>query len=166
MLWFDFLTTIDMEYHRIWERKFTGATLVYVGIRYAAVISRIFLVLELFLWNISDKVKLSHTCLMRTSDALNLINDFALSGTHFASFTCLRVYGIWGRNWEPLVAVLPVVLSKPALEIVKYYAFKAIPIASEAIIIILTWIKTLGILRLARQTGMRTPLAALLFRDG
>ena len=62
MLWFDFLTTIDMEYHRIWERKFTGATLVYVGIRYAAVISRIFLVLELFLWNISDKVKLSHTC--------------------------------------------------------------------------------------------------------
>ena len=24
---------------------------------------------------------------MRTSDALNLINDFALSGTHFACFT-------------------------------------------------------------------------------
>ncbi|KAI0327900.1 hypothetical protein GY45DRAFT_1256064, partial [Cubamyces sp. BRFM 1775] len=206
LLWFDFLSTLDVEYNRIWRRKFTGATLVYVGIRYVAVINRIFFVLQYFIWNSSnedplDPINLSRVrCggILHTNDVLNLINDLALS-----AFTCLRIYGIWGRDWRPLVFVLPLALLKPISEIYEasgyspsqngppfgcapaykisvsamnlyycsygllvYYASKSVPVATEAVVIVLTWIKTIGIIRVARKTGIRTPLAALLFRDG
>ena len=34
------------------------------------------------------------------------------------AFTSLRVYGVWGRDWKPLLAVVPLTLIKPALIIV------------------------------------------------
>ncbi len=43
---------------------------------------------------------------------------------------------------------------------------KAATIASDAILIGLTWVKTFGIKRESSKLGMRTPLATLLLRDG
>ncbi|KAI0325848.1 hypothetical protein GY45DRAFT_1260067, partial [Cubamyces sp. BRFM 1775] len=59
LVWFDFVLTLPTEYRRIWRRQFTGATLVYLGIRYAAVIERIFLLLEALVWTSSDSVRRS-----------------------------------------------------------------------------------------------------------
>ncbi|KAI0327894.1 hypothetical protein GY45DRAFT_1372762 [Cubamyces sp. BRFM 1775] len=39
-------------------------------------------------------------------------------------------------------------------------------ITAEAIVIFLTWVKTFGILKDARRTGICTPLASLILRDG
>lgn len=50
--------TFPEEYRRIWRRKFTGATFVYLFMRYSAVIERIFFVLEVLVWNSSDKVSM------------------------------------------------------------------------------------------------------------
>ncbi|EIW54180.1 uncharacterized protein TRAVEDRAFT_92176, partial [Trametes versicolor FP-101664 SS1] len=50
LLWFDFVLTLPDEYRRIWRRKFTGATVIYLLIRYVAVIERIFFVLEVLVW--------------------------------------------------------------------------------------------------------------------
>lgn len=43
---------------------------------------------------------------------------------------------------------------------------KAATIASDVILIALTWVKTFGINRESSKLGMRTPLATLLLRDG
>ncbi|KAI0653338.1 hypothetical protein C8Q70DRAFT_937757 [Cubamyces menziesii] len=183
LLWFDYVSTLTTEYRRIWQRKFTGATIIYIGVRYVAVIERIFDVLEELVWILDDKA-----CggIAHADDILTILNSLALS-----TFTCLRIYAIWGRDWKALIFVLPLALFKPILGIYKttdYTSFEAddsggclsiynfqdsvwtlskiIPIAIEAVAIVLTGIKTYGIVRDARKTGIRTPLASLLLRDG
>lgn len=56
LLWFDHMLTFPSEYSRIWRRKFTGATLVFLLMRYAAFIERIFFVLEVLVWGANDEV--------------------------------------------------------------------------------------------------------------
>ncbi|RPD57834.1 hypothetical protein L226DRAFT_540198 [Lentinus tigrinus ALCF2SS1-7] len=187
LLWFDFALTFTTEVRRIWRRRFTGATVVYLFTRYAALIERVFFVLEVLLWNSTDE-----TCgrIDRVDDVLTIINYFA-----FASFTILRVYGVWGRDWKPLVIVVPLTLVRPALYIVEssnyvpiqfgppwgcanVYGYsnemlakfstvaKSANIAADAILIALTWWKTFGINKASTRLGVRTPLATLLLRDG
>ncbi|KAI8971010.1 hypothetical protein BD414DRAFT_501370 [Trametes punicea] len=187
LLWFDFALTLPTEYRRIWKRKFTGATLVYLFTRYVAVIERIFFVLEVLVWRSSDK-----RCggITHTDDMLVFINYLA-----FAAFTCLRIYAVWGRDWKPLLIVAPLTLVRPIsglIEDTRYtpvqggppfgcvyiyhipdsiistvsIASRATTIAAEVILIVLTWIKTFGINRDALHAGVRTPLATLLLRDG
>ncbi|KAI0629547.1 hypothetical protein C8Q77DRAFT_1220240 [Trametes polyzona] len=193
LLWFDFALNLPNEYRRIWSRKFTGATVVYLLMRYAAVIERIFFVLEVLVWNSSDRVSQpSALCggITHSDDVLLIINYLA-----FSAFTVLRVYGVWGRDWRPLLVVLPISLVKPlvvAYENAHYTPLQAGPpfgcvyiwelpdatlsaisiiakattIAADSILIVLTWIKTFGIQRDALKTGFRTPVATLLLRDG
>ena len=56
LLWFDFALTFSTEVRRIWARKFSGATLVYLLTRYTAIIDRILFVTEVLLWSSSDEV--------------------------------------------------------------------------------------------------------------
>ena len=58
----------------------------------------------------------SQTCgvVLQSGNALLLINYLAL-----AAFTAIRVYGVWGRDWRPLVVVLPLALARPAYTIVR-----------------------------------------------
>ncbi|KAI0653342.1 hypothetical protein C8Q70DRAFT_927948 [Cubamyces menziesii] len=195
LLWFDFALTLPTEYRRIWKRRFTGATIVYLFTRYIAVIERIFFVLEVLVWNSSDKANSAARCggITHTDDTLLFLNYLA-----FSAFTCLRVYGVWGRDWKPLLVVLPLTLVKPLCSIYeatryipvqagppfgcvyiytlsdsllsKYVHFsattKATTIAADGILIVLTWIKTFGIKRDSMQAGVRAPLATLLLRDG
>ncbi|TBU33978.1 hypothetical protein BD311DRAFT_773874 [Dichomitus squalens] len=113
----------------------------------------------------------------------------------FAAFMSLRVYAIWGRDWKPLLLVVPLTLAKPVLQIYEATHYspvqagvpsgcllgwtisdalltkfttiaQATTIAAEAILIGLTWMKTFGINRDSARLGVRTPLATLLLRDG
>ena len=60
--WYDFTLTLATEYRRIWQREFSGATLVYFSMRYIAVIERIVLVIKAFVLNTSEKVRFSSYC--------------------------------------------------------------------------------------------------------
>ena len=42
----------------------------------------------------------------------------------------------------------------------------ALVLASDCLLVSLTWVKTVGIRRLSMQSGLRTPLSTLLLRDG
>ncbi|KAI0653343.1 hypothetical protein C8Q70DRAFT_1036878 [Cubamyces menziesii] len=118
LLWFDFTLTLTTEYERIWRRKLTGATIVYLGVRHVGVIERIFFVLEVFVWKTSDR-----TCagITHTDDTLVFLSYLAIS-----AFTCLRVYGIWGKDWKPLLIVVPLALVKPFVSL--YEAVRYIPV--------------------------------------
>ncbi|TBU56306.1 hypothetical protein BD310DRAFT_629608 [Dichomitus squalens] len=56
LLWFDFALTFTTEVRRIWRRRFTGATLVYLFTRYTALLDRLFFASEVLLWNSSNRV--------------------------------------------------------------------------------------------------------------
>ncbi|TBU23594.1 hypothetical protein BD311DRAFT_68396 [Dichomitus squalens] len=56
LLWFDFALTFTTEVQRIWRRRFTGATLVYLFTRYTALLDRLFFASEVLLWNSSNRV--------------------------------------------------------------------------------------------------------------
>ncbi|KAI0669423.1 hypothetical protein C8Q78DRAFT_977588, partial [Trametes maxima] len=184
LLWFDCAQTFPDECRKIWGRKFSGATVIYLSTRYLAVVERIFFVAAIMTWNSSDQVcsGLTHT------DSTLLF----LSYLSIASFTALRVYAIWGRDWRPLTFVLPLGLIRPALTLYEASSYTAVQsgprlgcgynysvssamlagcapasvIATDAVLIALTWRKTYGIQRVSMKTGVRTPLATLLLRDG
>ncbi|KAI0800202.1 hypothetical protein C8Q74DRAFT_1235040 [Fomes fomentarius] len=189
LLWFDFALTFTTEVRRIWGRKFSGATLVFLFMRYTALLDRVFFLLQVLLWNTSDTA-----CggIDRTDDVLVILNYFGI-----ALFTVLRVYGVWAGDWKPLILVIPLTIVKPILYIIEnvhYYSVQAGPpfgclyiytlpdpllaqyvfatvakattIAADAVLIALTWIKTIGISREAKKYGFNTPLATLLLRDG
>ncbi|KAI0752826.1 hypothetical protein C8Q80DRAFT_1118138 [Daedaleopsis nitida] len=177
LLWFDFSLTFTTEVRRIWRRKFSGATLVFLFMRYSALLDRVLFVLEVLLWKSSDR-----TCYMieRADDVLVVVNYLS-----FTAFTILRVYGVWGRDWKPLLLVVPLALVKPILYaagppfgcVLSYdisdhtlatfsVIVKVTTIAADAILIVLTWIKTFGINKDSVKLGMKTPLASLLLRDG
>ncbi|KAI0645031.1 hypothetical protein C8Q79DRAFT_912048 [Trametes meyenii] len=122
LLWFDFALTFPTECRRIWNRKFTGATVVYLLTRYIAVVERIFFVLEVLVWRSTDQVCVS-LCggITHTDDVLLFLNYLA-----FSAFTALRAYGVWGRSWTPLLLVLPLSLVKPILGI--YEAAHYVPV--------------------------------------
>ncbi|KAI0325846.1 hypothetical protein GY45DRAFT_1225507, partial [Cubamyces sp. BRFM 1775] len=127
LLWFDIALTVTTERERIWKRKITWANIVYLGMRYVGAIERIFFVLEVLVWNFSDRVRSLCAGITHTDDTLTFLNYLAFSGKDMDIIT---------------------------------------PIATEAILTILTWVKTFGIIRDARRAGISSPLATLLLRDG
>ncbi|KAL1948799.1 hypothetical protein VTO73DRAFT_10605 [Trametes versicolor] len=56
LLFADAITTFTDEVQRIWHRKFTGATVVFLVTRYVAVAERLVLVVSVFLPTLLDKV--------------------------------------------------------------------------------------------------------------
>ena len=58
---------------RIWRRKFSGATVVYLFTRYTALIDRVLFVTEVLLWDSSDRVGMQGS-----KDVMKLLmtNDF------------------------------------------------------------------------------------------
>ncbi|KAI0740828.1 hypothetical protein C8Q76DRAFT_689554 [Earliella scabrosa] len=152
-----------------------------------ATTDRVFFILMILPSNLTDQ-----TCggIMHADDVFVILNYLS-----FAAFTILRVYGVWGRDWKPLLLIIPLTLIKPiiyAIESANYIpaqagpligcvynmtvsdlfvaqlstASKAATIAADAILIVLTWIKTYGIHKVSAQLEIRTPLATLLLRDG
>ncbi|KAI0653347.1 hypothetical protein C8Q70DRAFT_1059417 [Cubamyces menziesii] len=121
LLWYDFTLTLATEYRRIWQREFSGATLVYFSMRYIAVIERIVLVIKAFVLNTNVSLPMFLqgplvTCddrcggIAHVDDALVFMNYAA-----FSAFVCLRVYGVCSRNWKPILVVLPLTLVGPIL---------------------------------------------------
>ncbi|KAI0701015.1 hypothetical protein C8T65DRAFT_579979 [Cerioporus squamosus] len=175
LLWLDWMYIFPAEASLIWGRRFTGTTVLYLLNRYTALAERIIFISETFL----------PTCgsLIHADDAILALNYFA-----FAAFTIIRVYAVWGRDWKPLVVVIPLSMARPILFIVSFSLIAArigpgaghldrkhLPletisiaanVASEGIFLMLTWIKTYGIAREYSRLGLCSPLTTLLLRDG
>ena len=58
LLFADTLFTFTDEVQRIWRRRFTGATLIFLLTRWVAVAERIVLVISVVMPTIQDKVRL------------------------------------------------------------------------------------------------------------
>ncbi|KAL1937856.1 hypothetical protein VTO73DRAFT_12749 [Trametes versicolor] len=149
LLWFDYVLTFSSEYRRIWRRRFTGATLIFLLMRYAALIERVYFVLEILVWNASNR-------------EYDIVHAYLAT----AAFITFRVYGIWGREWKPLVLAVPVSFYSAlalAYESARYTPVQGGPpfgcvefsYVPDIVLYIYSW-----------KAGFSTPLATFLLRDG
>ncbi|KAI0827779.1 hypothetical protein BC628DRAFT_1418373 [Trametes gibbosa] len=121
LLWYDFVLTLPDEYRHMWRRKFTGATAIYLVMRYSAIFDRVFFCLEVLVWNSTDQGCVVYLCLLVSIDPLSSCVDLTHTDDVFtilnylaiALFTTMRVYGVWGRDWKPLLVALPLSFLQP-----------------------------------------------------
>ncbi|KAH9935158.1 uncharacterized protein BXZ73DRAFT_36510, partial [Epithele typhae] len=189
LLWLDILLTLGLEVQRMWQRRFTGATVVFLLTRYSAALARAFFVSEVLSWTVSNA-----TChrITRGDDVLLVTNYFA-----FAAFTILRGYGVTCLDWRPLLVIAPLSLVKPILTIYESTRYTAVQgglpygmnvgefamttdalysavivasetttIAADLIVIALTWRKTFNVHRDMARLGIRTTVSSLFLVDG
>ncbi|TBU23600.1 hypothetical protein BD311DRAFT_768143 [Dichomitus squalens] len=180
------MLTFTAEVERIWRRKFTGATIVYLLLRYSIILDRILFSTEVLLWSSEDK-----TCgIIEHSD------DIALTVNYLATSALIivRTYAISGRDWRIFLVAVPLALIKPVLEIdeslhyspvqagpplgcvldwtltdnqsLVTFAGVAFETASNLLLILITSVKTFAIKRELSRLSIPAPLTTLLIRDG
>ncbi|KAI9062118.1 hypothetical protein FKP32DRAFT_1759258 [Trametes sanguinea] len=180
--------TFTDEVQRIWKGRFTGATVVFLLTRYVAIAERITFVVSVVIPALSNK---SCVPVLRLDDSLTDISYLM-----FGVFVILRTRGIWGRGWLPLIflALLtpvrtiiyifmqthytPIAFGVPLYGCGAEYdlsenTFRALDLTArisatvmDSTVIVLTWVRTLGVKRESHRLGMRTPIVTLLLRDG
>ncbi|KAI0667274.1 hypothetical protein C8Q78DRAFT_982622 [Trametes maxima] len=188
LLFVDWCMTFTDEVQRIWRRRLTGATIVFLLTRYVALAERVVLMVSLFLRTVDDKVRRCAPVL-RLDDALTDISYLM-----FGVFMMLRARGIWGRGNFPILFLALLTPVRPILSIYNQVHYtplafgaplygcgaiisnsiytelgivsKVIGLAIDATVLILTWIRTLGVKRESHRLGLHTPLVTLLLRDG
>ncbi|TBU53136.1 hypothetical protein BD310DRAFT_830778, partial [Dichomitus squalens] len=75
LLFFDYMLTFTTEVERIWRRKLTGATIMYLLLRYTIMIDRIWFMTEILLWNSNNK----------TCGIIEHLDDIALTVNYLAT---------------------------------------------------------------------------------
>ncbi|EED83380.1 predicted protein [Postia placenta Mad-698-R] len=162
LLLFDCLISLGQEVHVVWGRKLTGASILYLLLRYSAVLNAIVVIVAL-----SNSACQAALCLVMT------IAQTTLSAFH--------VYAIQGGRWEVALLVMTIGLVPVATNIWGLYEQKptivfgfcttywsaAIHIdTSNALVLLATWKATYGIKRLAERAKVKVSISTLLFRDG
>ncbi|TCD70955.1 hypothetical protein EIP91_000862 [Steccherinum ochraceum] len=172
---YDTLLTLSREVEHIWMRKLSLVTTIYFLQRWMLVLNGIVTNLPTdYLWSITA----------------NICTILALVG--IAAFSTLRIWAIWGHEVIPTLSVLVTSALVPALNIsftvddgdcdVNYalspealsrrtflvaIAARAAAIASDVLVLILTWIKTEDVWReSARMQGFKYTLSTPIFRNG
>ena len=140
LVWYDVALTFATEVQRIWRRRFSGATIIYLIIRYTMLLQSTLYVVTVVLYHSSDKVSAlkifppthmhgstlisnAQQCVFMDNSiaALNILGFLGLS-----LFTIVRVYAIWDRDWRPLIVVAPLALFRPAIYAVSLWLFGAL----------------------------------------
>ncbi|TBU37624.1 hypothetical protein BD309DRAFT_1062320 [Dichomitus squalens] len=194
LLFFDYMLTFTTEVERIWRRKLTGATIMYLLLRYTIMIDRIWFMTEILLWNSNNK----------TCGIIEHLDDIALTVNYLATSAVIlvRTSAISGGDWRIFLVAIPLTLIKPVLEIDEslhyspvqagsplgcvldwtvscsvYFSYPheqslvtfagvAFETASNLLLILITSVKTFAIKRELSRLSIPAPLTTLLIRDG
>ncbi|KAI0074321.1 hypothetical protein K474DRAFT_1601716 [Panus rudis PR-1116 ss-1] len=197
LLFFDCIVTLPLEVETIWGRKLSGATFVYFFTRYGAVAERITLVTSLFLQTTSDTVCAPvHLTICRLCAVVLRMDDVLTNLTFVAvgAFMSLRLYGIYGGWWPPVILMASIWIARITLSIYRqtdysplafggplfgcgglfnhskrlYYldiATNVLVLLADAVLLVLTWAKTWRIRWQSSRLGVSTPVTTLLLRD-
>ncbi|KAH9852392.1 hypothetical protein C2E23DRAFT_731207, partial [Lenzites betulinus] len=196
LLFADSLTTLTDEVQRIWHREFSGATVVFLLTRYVAVAERIVLVASVFLPTVQDKdVGCSCVPILRLDDVLTDITYLMFGvfmtlrargiwGRGWIPIAILALLApvrsaitIYAQtHYTPIAFGAPLygcgaafnltISHIPNIARVVGIASRAAALSIDTFVLVLTWIRTLGIKRESSRLGMHTPLVTLLLRDG
>ncbi|KAI0740832.1 hypothetical protein C8Q76DRAFT_689557 [Earliella scabrosa] len=172
---YDSILSFPEEVERIWRQKYTGATFIYLTLRYSTLMLCVLESLALTLQSrlLSEPVASGADCAIFLG-VVWAVNAFdILLRTAIAVVVLLRAYGISAKDWRALVLVGSIALVSPATRIANVSTLVSAPYgayAAEAgasvLLVLLTWVKTFSIRTYVRGTDMQTPLATMLLKDG
>lgn len=181
---YEYLLTFQDEVRMIWRRKWTAATVLFMMNRYL-------LIASIILQALPSTPESWCTVIPRITDgaALLLLIVFAL-------FSALRVYAMWDRNiFLFLLVILPnlvpvgtnffaAVVFRPVLvgpplgqcmlddpvppktDEMLVHATRISVIIADALVLVLTWVKTFHTVREAARLKMKVDVTTMLLRDG
>jgi len=183
----DYVITLDREVRYVWGRKPTIATVLFMVNRYVNLSACIF---QLFSQATFQHPR-SCNVVVRFVEA-----QIIISALVFALFFSMRIYATWGRDWRPALPILLLALVPPAANLYIYCKSipvlapppssgcataspipadvyqtlvllnRACTTAYDFLVVVFTFIKTLGSKKAARRLKDQTPLTILLLRDG
>ncbi|KAI0351290.1 hypothetical protein OH77DRAFT_1429808 [Trametes cingulata] len=110
VLAYDYVITLDQEINLFWRRKLSGATALFLSIRYLALLAYVFLGLVTYT-SLSDEL----TCFVLGSCARVERTQYYVQVAQFfvwAAFSGMRTLALTGRNW-PLSALAFVLACGP-----------------------------------------------------
>lgn len=180
---YDCFITLDQERQVVWERKITGAGVIYLALRYTSLLNAIA--------NIADDIIIS----CEGAYIVGILSYVALCCMYLvqAAFAAIRVYAIQGNQWPMAVIIMMLGLVPVATN--TYYASqiqisdaggycyigtttigfpynklllftRACVIALNLLVLAATWHATRVTRALLARSNIRVSLAASLFRDG
>ncbi|KAI0801991.1 hypothetical protein BC629DRAFT_1284491, partial [Irpex lacteus] len=155
----EYLVTIQYEVSRVWKRKHSLVTYIFLANR--------------FLTMLYSAASLA---------ILDFLHPHALIST--SVFSSFRVYALWNRDWKlPLLVfvlnIVPVgtdIVRIPMLRelVADRYVFALLVglcnrfcvITADVLVLSSTWMKTLATQRESKRLGLDLRISHLLFRDG
>ncbi|KAK7685438.1 hypothetical protein QCA50_011301 [Cerrena zonata] len=193
LLVYDYILTLPAEISCIWKRKLSAGTLIYFINRYGSLLYRTLMVVQMVSFENATEAEADLVCngILRFSEGL----VFVLQAT-VALFMALRLYAIWNSDRRIFAIVFGLGIVTPALNIYYYTTLKiiALPsplvgcgesvnldtssakfvfnrvyaIAFDALVLVLTFAKTAGILKLFSVANVQSTrkLIPMLLRDG
>ncbi|KAJ3488290.1 hypothetical protein NLI96_g2956 [Meripilus lineatus] len=117
---YEYLITFDQEVERIWRRKFSGASVIFLVNRYSNCLRIASYILANFgpqgrthgERDFGNSFTPSCEIFHNLWSATAVINTFVV-----CAFLTLRMWAIWGRSWWALVAFLTLTIVSPAMEL-------------------------------------------------
>lgn len=193
LLYYDYLLTLPDEIRCIWKRKFSFATVLFFVNRYVTLLYRTLMIIQMLPWSSLPEDQADTLCngILRFNEVLTILLEVTV-----ATFMSLRMYAIWSSDRRIFALVMLLSLVQPVVNIYYYTKLQivAVPppftgcaetvllpdaassalsifnrvfaISSDAVILILTWVKTAGIMRHFHSLKIQTSLVNMLFRDG
>lgn len=183
LLLFDCLISLGQEVHVVWGRKLTGASILYLLLRYSAVLNAIVVIVALS----NSACQKGQYDFQMVQAALCLVMTIAQT-----TLSAFHVYAIQGGRWEVALLVMTIGLVPVATNIWGLYEQKptivfgfcttywsaaihidtffiitrSATLAANALVLLATWKATYGIKRLAERAKVKVSISTLLFRDG
>ncbi|KIP06042.1 hypothetical protein PHLGIDRAFT_73255, partial [Phlebiopsis gigantea 11061_1 CR5-6] len=151
LLAYEYIITFDQELSAIWRRKFNATSLLFITVRWT---------------------------MLFNAALLSIPPSARVSNTYFSQlFSALRVYAIWDRSWVWTLVIFVLSFAWCAIFYTEqgllFGLFRAVVftihgsiIATDVMVLTLTWIKTFHQWRESRQLGMHVPISTCLLRDG
>jgi len=181
LLFYDYVLTFAREVRCIWHRRFSGATILFLLNRYLTLVYRVLMTVETFpLGKNPASGQAICTRVLRTTQVLSMVTSLVTT-----AFTSLRMYAIWCKDYRIFAGVLFLGLVPIGVNMFYYtkVAFVVAPpplvgcadmvnmtssaseilgifncsfaISADAIVLILTCVKTLEIKRSFAAIGTR-----------
>ncbi|KAL6302734.1 hypothetical protein BKA93DRAFT_736272, partial [Sparassis latifolia] len=166
---YEHLVTFGTEYDLVWGRKLTGPNVIFFINRYALFVWSIVNILGLFSWDVDYRCE---TILL-----FRFVMQLMVY-TIWAVFSGLRVYAVSSRNWYFTVPTVALGMVPVAANIVRRFLVArtrsdvlfvvsiASTIASDVIVLCVTWFNTYTIKRDADNANIKATIVTLLLRDG
>ncbi|KAK7688670.1 hypothetical protein QCA50_008208 [Cerrena zonata] len=183
VVFYDTVLSLEQEVSCIWRRRFSVVTLLYIIVRYGALLAMALLTLDNLLLVGTVPVCRAFNIMHYACDVIHV------SGV--AGLNCLRVWAICQKKWAPVILVFilsiftpcnniysysrpqdfVVIRSKPfrgcwSVPLVSHYIYCTYLSSTDLAILVFTFVETADIIRTSRDLHVKTNVATLLVRNG